>query len=172
METQTKPSRYKTPEAARRAAEAGARNLAEWKRRVKVPSGYKHGAFSVLGGGKLPLGRREIIRAVDDTVREIEIELGGPEKITARQRTIVSSIRSLSLVLFLGCDYIVKHGIVNERGEPYRILETMNAACNTLLRYVHILEPRRGSGGKRAPQSLEDVLREYAGGENLDSPDE
>jgi hypothetical protein len=126
MKTQ-KPSTKKRRRATPQQAEAGRKNLLQF-RAGRQPN-LKHGVSALVATGEMPPlpEAAEIERAVGEIIAGFVQDLGGPEAVTNAQRVILSGLRLSLLVQGLAEVHLKRSGIVNRRTEKANSLLSVAA---------------------------------------------
>jgi hypothetical protein len=126
-----------TPKKRRRAtpaqAEAGARNLAEFKANADRPPNLKSGARSAgVMAGKLPKGFEELQDLVDGFYSGWVQDLGGEENLTSAKRALLWVSRGCLAVFALGLEYVKVNGLVGPDGDVAAVTKIMGTYGNSL----------------------------------------
>jgi hypothetical protein len=161
----------KRPTTARQRA-SGAKNLAAYRASITGGTNQKHGVIMALksGGKELPADASEIRETVSALIDAAEIDLGGPECVTASQRAILESQRLCLTILALGARYLSGHGIVDGKTKkPQGLLSILGVYVNaTRLNSLALGLERKAKFGGTLESRLQQIAeREQAEAESV-----
>ena len=155
--------------AKERQAQAGRRNITEFNASRNGRPAVTHGIHTVVnsGGAELPdiPGAREAAERVDTRLSEYISDLGGPEQITAGQRTILTALRVTLLVLELAARYLIENGLLDSKGRPHGLVQVVNSYGNSARLHAVALGLDRVSKNV-TPITLDSALEQLAAKEN------
>ena len=158
--------------AKKRAGAAMARRIAAGKanllkfRRTDGTQRLTHGVKALIAsGGEIPASlpyAAEIKAEVAAMMSQMESDLGGPDEISAQQRTILQSQRLCLTVLRLASVYLEREGLVNPKsGRPHGLLSVCVSFVNaSRLNALSLGLERRAR--KVGPASLDEYLEQKA----------
>ncbi len=150
--------------AKERQSQAGRRNITEFNASRNGRPALAHGIHTVVnsGGAELPdlPGAREAAERVDARLAEYISDLGGPEQVTAGQRTILAALRVTLLVLELSARYLIENGLLDSKGRPHGLVAVVNSYGNSARLHSLALGLARKSRDV-TPPTLDAVLEEY-----------
>ena len=151
--------------AYKRRIDAGKENLLKFRKDPRTAA-VTHGVRACIGsGGEIPPSlpyAPELKAEIDDLMSQMESDLGGPDQVSAQQRTILQSQRLCLSVLRLASVYLEREGLVNPKsGRPHALLAVCVSFVNaSRLNALALGLERRAK--KIGPQNLQEHLAQIA----------
>lgn len=141
-----------------RQAAAGRENLARYNASLAgVGPATTHGIAGLIAHGTLPPNSAPTVARADQLIAKAIAELGGEEKLTAKQAQILEAQRLVLLVLSLAQDYVRRMGLLGKRGRPHPLLATAVSFINAARLNAEMLGL---SDARPAPRTIDEILAE------------